>query len=108
MCSTPRPKTKTKTKAKGKAGTGGSLLSNLSAEARNSFAERANVAQERRYQMTIKSEQAKHQRNASTRAAKTKDNQIASKSQKSLGYWLLNANIKEIVTMLFLGTSERA
>ncbi|PKG86028.1 hypothetical protein CXF85_04455 [Colwellia sp. 75C3] len=103
MCSTPRPKTK----VKGKAGTDGSLLSNLSAEARNSFAKRANVAQERRYQMAMKLEQAKYQRDASIKTTKKIENRTVSKPNRNLSYWLLNANLKEILIMLFFGTSRR-
>jgi len=104
MCSTPRPKIK----VTGKSGTCGSLLSNLSAEARNTFAERANVAQERRDQMSMKSEQAKHQHDASMSLAKKIDNRAFIMSKKNLSYWLLNAKTKEIITMLFLGASRRA
>ena len=93
MCSTPRPKTK----ITGKSGTSGSLLSNLSTEARNTFAERANAAQERRDQLSMKSVQTKHQHNISMTSAK----------KKNFSYWLLNANINEIITMLFFASSRR-
>jgi len=52
MCSTPRPKTKVKSSAS----KSGSLLSTLSTQARNRFAERANLAQERRHQIAMKAQ----------------------------------------------------
>ncbi|MFT5757716.1 MAG: hypothetical protein ACI9LM_002452 [Alteromonadaceae bacterium] len=45
MCSTPRRNIKS-----GKASFSGSLLSNISAEARLNFSHRANAADQRRYQ----------------------------------------------------------
>lgn len=103
MCSTPRPKTK----VKGKAGSSGSLLSNMSAEARNRFAERANVAQERRYQIALKTQQKKRQRNTPIRTAKKVMSRAATKSPSNLSYWLLNASLKEVFIMLFFGSSKR-
>ena len=61
MCSTPRPKTK----VKGKSGASGSLLSNMSPDARSSFAQRANAAQERRDQIARKARPMKEHRTPS-------------------------------------------
>lgn len=102
MCSTPRPKTT----VKGKAGTSGSLLSNMSPEARNRFAERANVAQERRHQIAIKAQQHNRQHSESKRTTKKPANRIAKKSQSNLSYWLVSASLKEVFMMLFFGKSK--
>ena len=75
MCSTPRPRTK----VKGKAGSSGSILSTMSSEARSSFTERANAAQERRHQISIKTQQKKQQSNASIKNAKNALNEGISK-----------------------------
>ncbi len=56
MCSTPRPKRRTT----GKAKLSGSLLSTISSESRANFAQRANAADERRYQ--LKQEKAQQER----------------------------------------------
>lgn len=103
MCSTPRPKTK----VKGKAGTSGGLLSNMSAETRSRFAQRANAAQERRDQIAIKAQQNSRHLNASIRTSKKANNQIAKKSQNSLSYWLISASLKEVFMMLFFDKSKR-
>jgi hypothetical protein len=103
MCSTPRPKTK----VKGKAGTSGGLLSNMSAETRSRFAQRANAAQERREQIAIKAQQNNRQLNASLRTTKKAVHRLANKSQNSLSYWLVSASIKEVFMMLFFGKSKR-
>lgn len=102
MCSTPRPRTA----VKGKAGISGSLLSNMSPEARSRFAERANVAQERRHQIALKAQQNNRQLNTSLRAPKKAVNRIAKKSQNNLSYWLVSASLKEIFMMLFFGKSK--
>ena len=103
MCSTPRPKTK----VTGKSGTSGSLLSTLSAEARSNFSKRANAAQDRRDQLSMKSEQAKHQHNASITSTKKTNNRPFIQTKNNFSYWLFNANINEIITMLLFGSSKR-
>ena len=103
MCCTPRPKTK----VKGKAGSSGSLLSNMSSEARNRFAERANVAQERRHQIAMKAQQKERHHDAAIRTAKKVVRRAATKSPSNLSYWLLNASLKEVFIMLFFGSSKR-
>tara|TARA_R110001583_G_C5423190_1_gene388066 strand:- start:129 stop:503 length:375 start_codon:yes stop_codon:yes gene_type:complete len=103
MCSTPRPRTV----VKGKAGTSGSLLSNMSPEARSRFAQRANVAEERRHQIAIKAQQKNRQLNTSIRSSTKVDNKIAKKSQNSLSYWLVSASLSEVFMMLFFGKSKR-
>tara|TARA_R110001583_G_scaffold39134_10_gene125719 strand:- start:30 stop:344 length:315 start_codon:yes stop_codon:yes gene_type:complete len=102
MCSTPRPKKK----VKGKASLNGSLLSNMSPEARSRFAERANVAQERRHEISLKEKQHNRQFNASVKKSAKAVNRIAKKSQKSLMYWLASASLKEVFIMLFFGKSK--
>lgn len=103
MCSTPRPRTK----VKGKAGTSGSLLSNMSPEARSRFAERANVAQQRRHQMTIKTQQNNRQQDAAIITSKKAVNRVDQKSQHNVRYWLVSASLKEIFMMLFFSKSKR-
>lgn len=103
MCSTPRPKTK----VKGKAGISGSFLSNMSPEARSRFAERANIAQERRHQLAMKEQQNNRQLNAPLRTTKKIAKPKDKKSSSSLTYWLFNASLKDLFFMLFFGTSKR-
>jgi hypothetical protein len=103
MCSTPRPKTS----VKGKAGSSGSVLSNLSTESRSLFAERANIAQERRDQMALKQKKDKHRHDASIKKAKKAVNSDVNNAQNSLSYWILKANVKDLFIMLFFGTSRR-
>lgn len=95
MCSTPRPKRV----VKGKAGASGSILSNMSTEARSQFAERANVAQERRYKIA---QQKKRQTESSPRDYRggQKKEKVA---KNGLGYWLLHASMKEVVMAIFVG-----
>jgi hypothetical protein len=104
MCSTPRPKTQ----AKGKSGRSGSLLSNISAEKRRRFAERANIAQERRDDMTMKNQKSSSGLNVTLINNKvkliSKDKKVQ-KKPNSLSYWLVSASLKEIFIMLFFGKS---
>jgi hypothetical protein len=104
MCSTPRPKSKVKSKG----GTSSSLLSNMSPEARSRFAERANIAQERRHQLAIKSQEKKRQVDTSTKVAQKVERLSANKSQDNLNYWLLNASLKKAFTMLFFSKPKQA
>ncbi|MDO6508129.1 hypothetical protein Q4506_14255 [Colwellia sp. 4_MG-2023] len=103
MCSTPRPKTR----VKGKAGSSDSVLSNLSVESRSLFAERANIAQERRHQMAMKQRNDQRQHDASIKKVTKAVNSDVNNSQNSLSYWLLKANLKDLFIMLFFGTSRR-
>ena len=100
MCSTPRPKTT----VKGKTISSGSILSSMSSETRTRFAERANAAQERRYQIAVKAQQ-KQRENSRKNTNKT-SNYVAKKQQHGFSYWLFNANLKDVFTMLFFGNSK--
>jgi len=103
MCSTPRPR-----KAiKGKGSKSGSLLSNMSSETRSRFAERANVAQERRHQITIKEQERNRQLQTPSKVTK-KTVRHSTKKQSSLSYWLLDASLKEAFIMLFFGKSKQS
>lgn len=103
MCSTPRPKTA----VKGKPGSSGSLLSTMSPEVRSRFAERANVAQERRHQIAMKAKQNNRQLNFSVKKSARAANRIPKKSQSNLNYWLVSASLKEVFMMLFFGKPPR-
>jgi len=103
MCSTPRPKTRTK----GKSRASGSLLSSMSSEARSRFAERANLAQERRHQIAITVQKETNQWNHTTKTSRKAINQTIKKSQRNLSYWLVSASIKDIFLTLFFGKSKR-
>ena len=103
MCSSPRPKTK----VKGVAGVSGSLLSNISPEARSRFTERANIAQERRDQLKKKAQRSSVQLEASAHIDKKTLTRAKKKPQRNLSYWLLNASLKEIVMSLFFTTYKR-
>ena len=93
---------------KGKSSASGSVLSKMSPEARSRFAERANVAQERRHEMAMKSQQKQRQRDIPRRTTKKITSHSAKKAQSSFSYWLLHASLKEIFLMLFFGKSKRA
>ena len=103
MCSTPKPKKR----INGKAARSGSLLSNMSTEARSRFAQRANIAQERRYQIIMKAQQDKRKLDVSVSTVKKVVNRSANLSQSRFSYWLFNASHKEIFFMLFFGVSKR-
>ena len=103
MCSTPRPKTT----LKAKAANSGSLLSNLSTESRRLFAERANIAQERRHQMAQQLKHDKHQHDAAIKMSTKTVVRDVNNKQKRLSYWLLEANLKELFIMLFFNAVKR-
>ncbi len=102
MCSSPKPKSK----VKGKGGKSGSLLSTISPAARTRFAERANLAQERRHKLAMKI--IKHEAQLATSFSRS-NNKPPTKSQqssKNVFYWLATASINDIFSMLFLGKSK--
>lgn len=103
MCSTPRPKRI----VKGRAGVSGSLLSNISSESRGRFANRANVADERRYQIALREKQRNIERKNTT-SSKKMVSKKSIKAQNNWSYWLVNASLKEIFYMLFFGKSKQA
>jgi len=74
----------------------------MSSEARSRFAERANIAQERRHQVAMK----ERQHNSSVKNALHKAPKKNQKSQRNLSYWLVSASLKEIFTRLFWGKSK--
>lgn len=96
MCSTPKPKAA----VKGKQGNNVTLLSNMSAEARKRFAERANKAQEKRDEQTQRGNQGTVTTPISQRVKMTKR---AKHSDNSSGYWLLHANITDILYWILFG-----
>lgn len=104
MCSTPRPKTTVKAKSV----ISGTILSRMSAEDRRRFAQRANMAQERRDQIAIKTRQTRNQVTSAQRSTKKVANATIHKSSHSFSYWLLNASLKEVFVMIFFGHSKRA
>jgi hypothetical protein len=100
MCSSPKPKRQ----VKGKGGHSGSLLSNMSVEARSRFAERANLAQERRHQNMMEAKKHEISLTASIKHSyKTELN--LQKSPRNFRYWLVSASLKEIFIRLFLSKS---
>ena len=104
MCSTPRPKTAVKAKQL----LSGTILSNMSSEARSRFAERANAAQERRHQIALKTRQTRLRLDTSQKGTKKVVNSSLNQSSHSISYWLLNASLKELFMMVFFGHSKRA
>ena len=102
MCSTPRPKGQ----VKGKSGSSGSILSNVSAEARRSFAQRANIADERRYHLAMEKEQQSRQLHTSQKNTKKHVSQKNTKLNRNFSYWLVSASLKEIFLVLFFGKSK--
>ncbi|MCI2284414.1 hypothetical protein L3081_14760 [Colwellia sp. MSW7] len=105
MCSTPKPKTK----VKGKTAGGGSLLSTMSTEARSRFAERANIAQERRDNIALKRQQEKRQHALVSKGVKkvaSNSAKIPETQQRNLSYWFFKASVKDLFVMLFFGKSK--
>ena len=94
MCSSPKPRTK----VKGKSATSASFLSSMSAESRQRFTERANIAQERRDNIKI-AEKAKISSDKNHLRAKKVSTKI--KSSKRSSYWLLTISVKELFNLLF-------
>ena len=94
MCSSPKPRTK----VKGKSATSASFLSSMSAESRQRFTERANIAQERRdnIKMAEKAKISSDKNHLRTKKASTKI-----KAPKRSSYWLLTISVKELFNLLF-------
>ncbi|WP_426357901.1 hypothetical protein ACPUVO_15830 [Pseudocolwellia sp. HL-MZ19] len=102
MCSSPKPRTK----SKGKKSGGGSILANISPESRRRFSERANAAQDRRDEIRlVQKQKVLQQQVASKRHVNIQTNKTKTQD-KSFSYWLINANLKEIFVLLFLGKSK--
>lgn len=109
MCSTPKPKRKIKGK-KGNASVG--ILSSMSSEKRQSFAQRANQASDRR----IEAQQLKRAKfdrinklkviNSLPQNTITKspqfNNQVKHQNQSGI-YWLLSASIGDIFRRFVIG-----
>lgn len=103
MCSSPRPRKK----IQGRVRASGSILSSMSVEARRQFTERANHAQERRYEMAINEKNKKNQQIPSVRVVKKVEKNSLVKLKSSLSYWLLTASLKDIFTIFFSGSLKR-
>ena len=102
MCSTPRPKRAMKLNNAG-AITNGTILSGLSAQKRAVFVQRANQADDRRYELELqqKASESKHNSHIKNLSIKkTYKNQ-----QKSWRYWLIDASLKELFLVMLLGRS---
>lgn len=98
MCSTPRPK---RSMSSSKRQITGSVLANISSEARANFALRANNADERRQQI-IRAEQ-QIQRSKQKQMLKTLPKQKKTAQHlKSWKYWLTQASLKEFIFALLL------
>ncbi|NQZ81176.1 MAG: hypothetical protein HRT52_09195 [Colwellia sp.] len=98
MCSTPRPRGK----ITAKTAYSGSLLSNISAEARLNFSSRANMADEQRYKNNLANEKYRNEKKSHLKSRINKNNTV----NKSWRYWLVNASFKEIIVVLFFGYSS--
>jgi len=104
MCSTPRPKKI----VRGKSISKGSVLSSMNSDARMRFAERANLADEKRHKLNLKMKQINVQKN---NAQKHRSFKIFTKNEsvkKGLSYWLGTASIKEVFLVLFAGKIKNA
>ncbi len=100
MCSTPRPKRNFK--AGGARAASGSILSGLSADTRAAFVKRANMADERRYQLNQQTKTNQHAVRHVNRAFLPK-NKPSQQTNKNWRYWLIDASISELFIMLFWG-----
>ncbi len=103
MCSTPRPKVA----AKGKAVSNGGVLANMNIDVRSRFAERANLADEKRYQISLQKKQQVQSINQVKRRfnIKVQTNSRAN-INKGIRYWLGTASIKEIFLILFIDKAK--
>ena len=95
MCSTPKPKQKMKGKTSSNVI---SILSQMNAEQRKQFAERANAASERREIEEQKAILNQTQIEQTIDQASLKENDMTSKPWH---YWLTSASFSEIFQMLF-------
>lgn len=102
MCSSPKPKASVKGKRTKGTNSG---LSSLSPEARSRFTQRANEAQERRYQ--IQKEKAQQRANLTSTVTAKNKHIIKHKNQNTLNYWLLHANLKEVMYRIFGGKANK-
>ena len=100
MCSTPKPKTA----IKGKQANSETLLSNMSTEARKRFAERANKAQDKRNEQRDRG----NQRTVTVPITQSyKMTQLHQYSDNSRAYWLLHANLKDILCWILFGIKRK-
>lgn len=90
MCSSPKPRMK----AKGKSNSSASILSSMSAESRQRFTERANVAQERRDHIK-KAEKVKRTLHQSH--IRSQGTPVKIEATKHLSYWWLLINLKDLL-----------
>jgi hypothetical protein len=90
MCSSPKPRMK----AKGKSNSSASILSSMSAESRQRFTERANVAQERRDHIK-KAEKVKRTLHQSH--IRSQGTPVKIEATKRLSYWWLSINLKDLL-----------
>ena len=90
MCSSPKPRMK----AKGKSNSSASILSSMSAESRQRFTERANVAQERRDNIK-KAEKVKRTLHQSH--IRSQGTPVKIEATKHLSYWWLLINLKDLL-----------
>jgi hypothetical protein len=105
MCSTPRPKRNLKAGTAG-ASSSGTILSDLSAQKRAEFVKRANSADERRYQLKQQIAAKTHKAISPTeKITSLLKNKNVKQKTKSWHYWLLDASMKELFMLLFLGKS---
>lgn len=94
MCSTPRPRGK----VTATSGSAGSILSTMSADARSRFAERANMAQDRRDKIAFEAKQFKQKLTLNKEAKQAPAKKLIKKH--TLYYWLFNASLKEVFNLL--------
>lgn len=87
-------------KAKGKSASSASILSSMSAESRQRFTERANIAQERRDNIK-KAEKVKLSLHKSH--IRTPNASVKVEATKRLNYWWLSISLKELFNLLFFG-----
>ena len=98
MCSTPRPKRNFK--AGGARAASGSILSGLSSDTRATFVKRANMADERRYQLRQQTKASQHTESRLNKSFSSK-NKPAQQTNKNWHYWLIDASMSELFMMLF-------
>lgn len=104
MCSTPRPKRVMKSSSTG-ATISGTILSGLSAQERATFVQKANQADDRRQELQQKAAVKKREKLRNTHAINSSLSIPQIKVTKKWNYWLIDASLKEIFMLIFLGRS---
>jgi len=103
MCSSPRPKRKIKIAKSVKSG---GALANMTMNARQSFANKANLADEKRHKLIVAKKTSQQSHIIAARRVTKQKKSISKTVKKSWYYWLAHASLTQIISKL-LGQHKR-